>query len=49
MVDNLIETRYLPAALEALKAFPIELGDIQIVCHSENVTFRVTPRDSQTH
>lgn len=49
MVDSLTEKRYLPAALEALKAFPIKLEDIQIVCHSENVTFRVIPRDSQTH
>ena len=49
MTDNLIETHYLPAALEALQAFPIQLGDIQPICHSENVTFRIIPRDSQTH
>ena len=49
MSDSLIETRYLPAALQALKAFPIQLEDIQSICHSENVTFRIIPRDSQTH
>ena len=49
MTHSLIETRYLPAALEALKAFPIQLEDIQTICHSENVTFRIIPRDSQTH
>lgn len=49
MIDSAIETQYLPAALEALKAFPIELADIQAIKHSENVTFRVIPRDIQTH
>ena len=49
MADSLIETHYLPAALEALKAFPIQLEDIQTIGHSENVTFRIIPRDSQTH
>jgi Ser/Thr protein kinase RdoA (MazF antagonist) len=49
MTHSLIETRYLPAALEALKAFPVQLEDIQTICHSENVTFRIIPRDSQTH
>ena len=49
MTDKLIEKRYLPAALEALNAFPIQLEDIQTICHSENVTFRIIPRDSQTH
>jgi len=49
VADSLIETRYLPAALEALKAFPIQLEDIQTIGHSENVTFRIIPRDNQTH
>jgi Ser/Thr protein kinase RdoA (MazF antagonist) len=49
VTDSLIETRYLPAALEALKAFPIQLEDIQTIGHSENVTFRIIPRDNQTH
>ena len=49
MTDSLIEKRYLPAALEALKAFPIQLEDIQAIRHSENVTFRIIPRDSATH
>jgi len=49
MIDKLIETLYMSAALEALEAFPIQLEDVQPVCHSENVTFRIIPRDSQTH
>ncbi len=49
MSDSLIETHYMPAALEALKAFPIQPHDIQPVCHSENVTFRIVPRNGQTH
>ena len=49
MTVNLIEKHYLPAAIEALNAFPIQLEDIQSICHSENVTFRIIPRDSQTH
>jgi Ser/Thr protein kinase RdoA (MazF antagonist) len=49
VIDSLIKKRYLAAALEALKAFPIQLEDIQTICHSENVTFRIIPRDSQTH
>jgi len=49
VTDSLIEERFMPAALEALKAFPIQAEDIQFICHSENVTFRVIPQDSQTH
>src|SRR5437763_1302199 len=33
---------YLPAAREAIKAFPVEAADIHFVTVSENVTFRVT-------
>jgi len=37
----------MPAALEALEAFPINAQDVRLVSHSENVTFLVTPRDGQ--
>jgi len=47
--DSLIESFYMPAALEALKAFPIQPADVQPVSHSENVTFRIVPQDGQTH
>jgi Ser/Thr protein kinase RdoA (MazF antagonist) len=49
VIDNATESDYLPAALEALKAFPIQLENISAIKHSENVTFRVTPRGSKTH
>ena len=38
--------RYRPAALEALKAFPVTPDQVELVSLSENVTFRVT--DSAT-
>jgi Ser/Thr protein kinase RdoA (MazF antagonist) len=36
------EAAYLPAAAEALRAFPIRVGEVAFVTISENVTFRVT-------
>lgn len=49
MVDSKVESHYLPAALEALKAFPVKIEEIHAIKHSENVTFRVLPKDSHTH
>ena len=49
VIDSLVDAHYLPIALEALKAFPVQLEDIQPICRSENVTFRVIPRIGQTH
>ena len=40
------ESRYLPAALNAIKEFPVAPNNIELVAHSENVTFRVTSPDS---
>lgn len=37
---------YLPAAARALERFPIEPENIELVAHSENVTFRVTAKGS---
>jgi len=42
-VDNeLLESCYMPAALQALKSFPVEPDDVTLVSQSENVTFRVS-------
>jgi Ser/Thr protein kinase RdoA (MazF antagonist) len=46
--DSRIESRYLPAAVEALKAFPIRAEEIRLVSLSENVTFRITPQRGRT-
>ena len=35
---------YAPAAYEALNAFCVEVGSIELVSHSENVTYRVVDR-----
>jgi Ser/Thr protein kinase RdoA (MazF antagonist) len=37
-----IESLYTPAALRALESFPVEVESIELVAHSENVTFRVS-------
>ena len=43
-----VESCYAPAAIRALKSFPVEAQDIELITHSENVTFRVSVRDSDT-
>ena len=48
MNDKLTETQYMPAAVEAMNAFPVHAQDVRLVSHSENVTFLITPRDGQT-
>jgi len=45
MDSDLVESRYLPAALTALNRFPVEPEKVDLVKHSENVTFRVTACD----
>jgi len=42
----LLESCYTPAASQALESFPVEVDDIKLVAHSENVTFRVSVRGS---
>ena len=39
---------YRPAAARALEHFPIEPATVELVAHSENVTFRVTARETGT-
>ncbi len=45
MNNDAITARYMPAAVEALKAFPINPSRVELVLLSENVTFRVTNGD----
>ena len=44
MPDEADIDAFTPAALEALKAFPIDPMDLELVALSENVTFRVADR-----
>ena len=45
-----IDEVFTPAAVEALKAFPLEPAGLELVALSENVTFRVTDgRDGETY
>ena len=48
MDRDLIESCYTPAALKALECFPVEAENVELIAHSENVTFRVSVRDSDT-
>jgi Ser/Thr protein kinase RdoA (MazF antagonist) len=43
-----VEASYLPAARKALEHFPIDVDSVTFVDFSENVTFRVQARDSET-
>ena len=41
-----VESCYRPAALKALESFPVEAENVELIAHSENVTFRVSVRGS---
>jgi len=43
---DLIESHYTSAAMSALECFPVEPRNIELVAHSENVSFRVSDHDS---
>ena len=43
-----IESCYMPAALRALESFPVEVESVELVMISENVTFRISLRDSDS-
>jgi len=45
---ELVESCYTPAALQALKRFPVDAENVELVAHSENVTFRVAVRGANT-
>lgn len=42
MDSDLVESCYTPAALKALQSFPVEAKNVELIAHSENVTFRVS-------
>lgn len=48
MDKELVESRYRSAAASALECFSIQPKNIELVAHSENVTFRVTAAGSHT-
>ncbi len=45
MNSDAVAARFRPAALEALKVFPVNSTQVELVSLSENVTFRVTDND----
>ena len=44
----LVESCYTPAALQALQQFPVQAEQVELVTHSENVTYRVAVRGQDT-
>ena len=48
MDRKLVESCYTPAALKVLKSFPVDEEGVELIAHSENVTFRVSVRGSDT-
>ena len=48
MDRELVESSYTPAALQALKSFPVDAENVELIAHSENVTFRVAVRGADT-
>lgn len=48
MDKGLAESRYTPAALKALRHFPVEPERVELIEHSENLTYRVGIRDGDT-
>jgi Ser/Thr protein kinase RdoA (MazF antagonist) len=48
MDKALVDARYTPAAVHALTYFPVEPLSIELVNHSENVTWRVSVQNSDT-
>ena len=44
MADGSAAETFTPAAIEALKAFPIEPDGLELVALAENVTYRVVDR-----
>lgn len=48
MDKGLVEATYTPAALEAVKHFPVEAERVELIEHSENLTYRVAVRGGET-
>lgn len=47
-MDNDLASTYTPAALQALEHFPVQAESIELVDHSENLTYRVRVRDGES-
>jgi Ser/Thr protein kinase RdoA (MazF antagonist) len=45
---ELVESCYTPATLQALKSFPVNAENVELIAQSENVTYRVSVRDADT-
>jgi len=45
---ELVESCYAPAAVKALESFPVDAENVKLIAHSENVTFRISVRGSDT-
>lgn len=43
-----VEARYTPAAMKALESFSVDAENVELVAHSENVTFRVSVHGADT-
>jgi len=43
-----VECRYTPAALKALRSFPVAAENVELIVKSENVAFRVSVRGAKT-
>jgi hypothetical protein len=43
--SELVDSCYTPAALRALKHFPVSAENVELIAHSENVTLRVMEPD----
>lgn len=48
MDKGFVESCYTPAAFNALESFPVDAKHVELIAHSENVTFRVSVRDSNS-
>jgi Ser/Thr protein kinase RdoA (MazF antagonist) len=45
---ELVESCYASAAVKALESFPVDAENVELIAHSENVTFRVSVRGGDT-
>jgi Ser/Thr protein kinase RdoA (MazF antagonist) len=47
-LNNELASTYTPAVWQALEHFPVQVESIELVDHSENVTYRVRARDEES-
>lgn len=48
-MNNELASTYTPAVWQALEHFPVQVESIELVDHSENVTYRVRVKDEETN